>query len=257
MFFADPEAQLTYKAANAPIALFPFPHIFVRDVFPDDFYRELRRHLPPPGRLKSLTELGRVTGNYPAGRKVLPLTREHLQALEEPSRGFWMQTAQWLVKGGFGRAMLQKFEAHLAQRFPDAGGMDFHNEALVIRDETNYALGPHTDTPSKVLSFLFYLPQDDSRAHLGTSIYLPKEAGFTSSGAEPYHPFDKFRRLATMPYLPNALFAFLKTPAAFHGVEPIQDEDPERCLLLFDIRHRPAAPPLAPAAGAVSTKFSF
>lgn len=261
MYFAGPESHLTYKVANAPIALYPFPHLFVRDVFPDDFYRELRKHLPPPASLKSLVELGRVGVGYPAGRTVLPLTREDIQALDEPYRGFWMQTGQWLVAGGFGLTVLQKFGALLAQRFPNLAAVDFYNEALVIRDETRYALGPHTDSPSKVLSFLFYLPADDSKAHLGTSIYVPKEAGYTSTGADAYHPFDKFQRLVTMPYVPNALFAFMKTPVAFHGVEPIVDENPERSLLLFDIRHgsgQPqAAPTPPPAAGAAATKFSF
>lgn len=253
MFFADPEAQLTYKVANAPIALFPYPHIFVRDVFPEDFYRELRRNLPPPAGMKSLVELGRVAGNYPAGRAVLPLTREHIQALEEPARGFWTKVEQWLVSGAFTGAVLKKFDALLAQRFQTLDAAEFRAEALVVRDGTNYALGPHTDTPAKVLSFLFYLPADDSRAHLGTSVYLPKEPDFTSAGSEPYYPFDRFRRLMTMPYVPNALFAFMKTPTAFHGVEPITDGNPERCLLLFDVKHRPAPPD----AGAVSTKFSF
>jgi hypothetical protein len=263
MFFADPEAHLTYKAANAPLALYPFPHIYVRDVFPEDFYRELRRHLPPPASLRSLTELGRVGAGYPAGRSVLQLTRDDIGRLDEPYRSFWMKTGEWLVAGGFGLTMLQKFGALLAQRFPNPGAIDFYNEALVIRDETKYALGPHTDSPSKVLSCLFYLPADDSRAHLGTSMYVPKDPSLTSTGAEAYHPFDRFKRLATMPYVPNTLFAFMKTPVAFHGVEPIVDENPERSLLLFDIRHgseepkpRPAPAP-QPAAGGASTKFSF
>jgi hypothetical protein len=261
MFFADPEAHLTYKVANAPIALFPFPHIFVRDVFPGDFYAELRRHLPPPASLKSLLELGRVGKGYPAGRTVLPLTREHIAGLDEPYRSFWLKTGEWLVAGGFGLTVLQKFGGLLAQRFQNLAAVDFYNEALVIRDETRYALGPHTDSPSKVLSFLFYLPADESRAHLGTSMYVPKEPGFTSTGAEAYHPFDRFQRLVTMPYVPNALFAFMKTPVAFHGVEPIVDENPERSLLLFDIRHGPdkpdPAPKPQPAPGGASTKFSF
>ncbi len=257
MFFADPEAHLTYKVANAPIAFYPFPHIYVRDVFPDDFYAELRRQLPPAASLKSLKDLGRVGGGYPAGRTVLPLTRASIETLDEPFRSFWMKTGEWLVAGGFGLAMLEKFGDLIAQRFPDPAAVDFFNEALLIRDETRYALGPHTDSPSKVLSFLFYLPGDDSRAHLGTSLYLPKEPGFVSSGAEAYHPFDKFKRFATMPYVPNSLFAFMKTPNAFHGVEPITDQNPERMLLLFDIRHGSAEKRPSPPPPSGATKFSF
>ena len=42
-------------------------------------------------------------------------------------------------------------------------------------DLTNYALGPHTDAVSKVVTLLIYLPQDDSQARYGTSIYAPKD----------------------------------------------------------------------------------
>ncbi len=40
-----------------------------------------------------------------------------------------------------------------------------------------------------------------------------------------------------MPYLPNAMFAFMKTPNAFHGVEPVEGQA-VRELLLFDIRQQ-------------------
>ena len=39
-----------------------------------------------------------------------------------------------------------------------------------------------------------------------------------------------------MPYVPNALFAFLKTSNSFHGVEPITDAHVKRDLLLYDIQ---------------------
>jgi hypothetical protein len=42
--------------------------------------------------------------------------------------------------------------------------------------------------------------------------------------------------MLTMPYVPNALFAFMKTANSFHGVEPIQEPAVQRDLLLYDIR---------------------
>jgi hypothetical protein len=42
--------------------------------------------------------------------------------------------------------------------------------------------------------------------------------------------------MATMPYLPNSLFAFVKTPNSFHGVEPIRETGIRRDLLLYDIK---------------------
>ena len=260
--YSDVDLHVLYKIANAPINPFPFPHIYVRDIFPPDYYRALREHLPPAQTLKTLTSLKRVTGNYPDSRLVLPVTPDAVGALPSPYREFWQQTASWLLSGNFGQAIIPKFAEYLELRFGDINQVHFYDDALVVQDSTTYTLGPHTDTPRKVLSFLFYLPVDDAMAHLGTSIYLPKNPGFRCVGG-PYHPFENFRRVATMPYVPNALFAFLKTPNSFHGVEPITDAQVKRDLLLYDIQVENPPElmnPEAPARQAVAaprSNFSF
>ncbi len=254
--FLNAETQLIYRVANAPVQMFPYPHILVHDVFPADFYRDLRAHLPPASAYKSLKSMGRVGSDYPDERVVLPLTPPEVGALIEPYRSFWDQTASWLLGGQFGSIVLQKFAPLLKLRFENPGAMQFNHEALVIQDRTNYQLGPHTDTPSKVLSLLFYLPADDSKPHLGTSMYLPKDPSFTCDGNR-HHSFDGFRRLLTMPYVPNTLFAFMKTPNAFHGVERIEEAGIERALLLYDIKALKPAPATAAPANKPSTQFSF
>ena len=230
---SDAKLHVLYKIANAPVNLFPFPHIYVRDVFPDDYFRELRAAMPPAEAYKSLKALGRISPHYPDTRFVINITPEDTQNLAEPFRAFWHKLSAWML-GDFGSFMLSKFESFLAQRFGNDMNQQFYNETLLIRDWTAYSLGPHTDSPRKALSFLFYLPADDSLAHLGTSIYMPKQAGFLCPGG-PHHSFKNFERMVTMPYLPNTLFAFVKTHNSFHGVEPITEGSVRRDLLLFDI----------------------
>ena len=254
--FSSAEMQLIYKVANAPIQTFPYPHIIVHDVFPEDFYRDLRRCLPPASAYKSLKAMGRVSDVYSDARVVLPLTPDEVAALSEPYRSFWDQTARWLLGGPFGTIVLQKFHPLLMRRFEDPVTVQYGHEALVVQDRTNYSLGPHTDTPSKVLSFLFYLPADDSSPHLGTSIYLPKDPNFVCPGG-PHHDFEHFNRLLTMPYVPNTLFGFMKTPNAFHGVEPIAEPNVERALLLYDIRWEDIPAASAPPTARPQTRFSF
>lgn len=235
--FSTPEMQLLYQVANAPIQMFPYPHILVHEVFPEDFYAELRRNLPPASAYKTLKSLGRVKGAYPDERVVVPLTPEEVAALDQPYRSFWERASQVLLGGPFGSILLQKFAPLLEHRFSDLAAKSFEHEAMVVQDRTNYKLGPHTDAPSKVLTLLFYLPPDDSKSHLGTSVYLPYDPSFTCDGSNHY-TFEGFHRLMTMPYVPNTLFAFMKTPNAFHGVEPIADAAVERALILYDVKLR-------------------
>ena len=249
MSSVETELEVLYRIGNAPVLEYPYPHLYVPDIFPADFYSAIRRNLPPQSALKTLGELGRVHGadGYPA-RGVLPLDPTALAVLEPAQRDFWESMRQWLLGRRFADTMIGKFAPYLAQRFGDLRNVRFGNEALIVRDRTTYSLGPHTDAPSKALSFLFYLPPDASMAHLGTSIYVPRDSAFVCPGG-PHYASDKFQRMRTLPYVPNALFAFMKTHNSFHGVEPIEEPEVQRDLLLYDIRAEAAAPQGA--------KFSF
>jgi len=250
--------HVLYRIANAPVHAHPYPHVYVRDVFPEDFYRELIAHLPPAGAFRNLQSLGRVSADYPDTRLVFPVTPDNVQSLGEPLTTFWTWVAQQFLTGEFMQQMLSLFGRHLDQRLGGTDGLQFHDEALIVRDSSTYALEPHSDNLKKVLSFLFYLPADASMAHLGTSIYAPKDPDFACLKGLHY-PFDRFHLVTTMPFLPNSLFAFVKAGNSFHGVEPITDTGVCRDLLLYDIqvhnppelRQREARP------GTALARFSF
>jgi hypothetical protein len=252
------ELHMLYRIGNAPVNPFPYPHFYVRDVFPPDFYAELQRHMPPREALSPISEVRHVAPTYGKTRSVLILDPESVGKMPEPLRRFWAQTAQMLLDGSLGHLLMSKFAQPIETRFAGQANLEFSDEALLVQDYPNYALGPHTDAPSKVFSLLFYLPADDSQPHLGTSIYVPKEVGFTCPGG-PHHPVERFHRMTTMPYVPNSAFGFVKTPNAFHGVETVTKADAQRTLLLYDIRYRaPQAAAPAPQTPAVPTaQFKF
>src|SRR5437879_685415 len=218
--------------AAAPLQLLPYPHVYVREVFPRDFYGDIQRHLPPSDLLMPLQQARGVRG-YPQ-RFVLELVPERLAAVPEPYRGFWSALAGWMLGGAFAQRVLDKFRGFIDTRFKDQQP-EFGDEALLVNDRTDYSLGPHTDTTSKVVSMLFYLPGDDRLEKHGTSLYVPRKPGFTCEGG-PHYRFDGFERVATMPFLPNTLFAFAKTDHSFHGVEPIAAPGIRSYLLLYDLR---------------------
>ena len=246
------EEHVIYQVANAPIREYPYPHVYVESIFPSDFYADLRRHWPTAANLVSLDSTGRVTkGAYPE-RFIMPLKKAQVDRLPEASREFWTRFAEWLVVGHrFMGAMIEKFEPFVMKRFgAGLGKVGFSCESLVVRDHTNYKIGPHTDAPHRLLSLLFYCPDDDRLSHLGTSIYTPLDPNFRCAGG-PHHPHKLFRKVTTMQYRPNTLFAFFKTDNSFHGVDPIADADVLRDLLLYDIRveENPNAPHTEKAAG--------
>ena len=108
-------------------------------------------------------------------------------------------------------------------------------DALLVNDQTNYAIGPHTDAPHRLVTFLFYLPRDESMRELGTSVYRPKDPNFVCWGG-PHHPADQFDLVRTVEFLPNRLLTFPKTERSFHGVEQIHRAEVNRPLLINNIR---------------------
>lgn len=226
-----------YRLANAPVRPFPFPHFFVEDVFPAELFARLRRQLPPMEAYRTIGESGRVAkGAYPE-RFTLDFLPEHFQRLNAGDRAVWTDLAEWLLGPPFRFSVLSKFEGLLRQRFGDSlDSVTFHSRAELVRDFTNYRLGPHSDHPSKVAVILFYLPETADTGHLGTSIYLPRDPK-TQDDTGAHFPREKFSLVATMPFRPNCALGFFRTPRSFHGVERVTGSSEQRDLIQFSITH--------------------
>ena len=192
--------------------------------------------MPGDENFTCLGDTGRVSKNFYRERFIFLPRGDDIAALPDAKRAFWKEFAAWLYGENLFRAMIVKFAEGAATRFPGKlNDIILTSEVLVVRDRTHYSIGPHTDAEHRFMSMLFYCPPDNSREHLGTSLFVPIDTQFTCPGG-PHHEFDQFVKVQTMPYRSNSLFGFLKTDLSFHGVEPIEEEDIARDVILYDIR---------------------
>lgn len=203
------EKHLIERLEAAEVVLEPYPHLWVDSALPSVLYARLMDQLPPPKQYQPIAKVRKILGKgYPK------------RFVSDPKAEVWTETSDQLRAGAFRRALCKKFGI-------EDGNLT--DETLLIRDKPGYKIGPHTDMPLKVMSALFYLRGCD-----GTSLYVPKEEGFTCKGG-PHHSFTKFNKVKTAPFKPNSLFVFLKTSNSFHGVEPTKAH---RDVLLYDIRRK-------------------
>lgn len=223
--FSSVKGHALYRLNNAPVLTYPFPHVFVEDIFPLHYWREMSAAFPRDGELKPITQVRNVVGlekRWAAGNAPYR------------SNAFW-QRHQKMFDGCLSQALIDKFSPWLAQRFGHRSDVvKMRDEYLFIRDEPGFGMGPHTDSPRKVISCLFYLPiipELKDSPHCGTTLYTPKDPAFRCAGG-PHHNPELFDPVMTMPYVSNCLFAFVKSDVSFHGVEV---SGHERRLLLFDI----------------------
>ncbi len=231
--------HLLDRVAHTPTTQDPFPYLVVDDVFPRDYYAEMLAHFPGPDSLRPIGESARVPSDAYKERGVVLFTDDEFARMTGEQQRFWRDFARWMYSDQFLQCFVQKFAADLEprlRRIIDAEQeLKARGDALLVNDQTRYAIGPHTDAPHRLISFLFYLPRDASMRDLGTSIYRAKDPDFVCWGG-PHHPFEPFDRVTTVDFLPNRLLAFPKTERSFHGVERIEREGVNRQLLINNIR---------------------
>lgn len=233
------ELHLAYKIGNTSINNFPFPHIFIKDIFPNDFYSKIQENLPNNSSMTSLPDLyPEQPGfmNYKERFAIDFKKIESINKIEKHKQDFWKAIGELFMKEEFTNFLRTKFQLYLDMRFKLISDLSFQSECLLINDKKNYSLGPHTDSPKKVISLLIYLPKDMEQKQNGTSLYIPKDPNFISNNKEYRHfSHEQFHKVITMPFVPNSAFCFIKTNNSFHGVEKMVMEETDRWLLLFDI----------------------
>jgi len=219
------------RIEETPTQTDPFPHVYVREVFPRDFYAQLIAQLPDDDRYQPFP--------VPYESRLSIDLKPDAAAQLGP---FWRTFESWINGQDFLSGMVEKFAQFLPLMHPhraslvDAntndGQVSIRAHTILNRDYANFALGPHTGGLRKFIVALFYLPGDNRFSGFGTSIYRPRETGFVA-WESPVYPHDKFELVRTFPNLPNSLFIFVKTDNSFHGVEPGPDRNDGRNLLMW------------------------
>lgn len=231
--------HIMYRLANAPIHSYPYPHFFIKEIFPAHYYQEILDHLPDTAYYQSLATSGIVSSGTYKERFILPLKDEALSQLPFDRCVFWNAFIEGLNSSLWIDMLLEHFGHYIKKRFGSHyDKVQFSSVAELLRDKTNYSIGPHTDHPVRVLTILFYLPSNQEQIHFGTSVYRPRNPSFECEGFS-HHPFAHFVNVQTAPFYPNSAFGFIKSERSFHGVEPIQEEHIERNLLNYYLQWNP------------------
>lgn len=229
--YLEDELHVSYKLGNVPINFFPFPHFYCENVFSNHFYKKIQENLPDESYLFPISEKRPVRIGSFKERFVLSLEDQDISQL--PNANFWLTFKNQMLGGGLKNFLISRFADILKNIHPNFQNYKTRSEILIVKDKENYALGPHTDSPKKLITILFYFPVDNSEENIGTSIYLPKDFKFTCPGG-PHYKKEKFNLIYTAPFKSNSAFGFVKTNNSFHGVEKVNTTS-HRWLLLYDI----------------------
>ena len=207
---------------------FPFPHIFFRNFFPADFYRDLVRSVPSEG-------YDPITGT--GTRMALRLYGDNVGKIEPAVRPAWAAVSAMLTSKEVEQAIRKKLHDGLeirarGDKVPSPADLRLVAKPVVYRDRDGYQIKPHPDTRKKVVTMQLYCPTDSSQEALGTTLYRASLKGLFHVGTYCLEP------VKTLPFLPNVGYAFVVLKAyhsltrmSWHGRPPIKADQPRISIL--------------------------
>ena len=236
--FLEDELHAAYKLINSPILNFPFPHLYVENIFSDKFYSKIQENLLDSSEMMSMADLYSDNPGLSGYKERMVMDfdkKESMQKAGEGKREFWTSFHK-NFSPNFSNILRSKFKKFLDLRFTYLKNVSYTHTLQLVHDKKNYSLGPHTDQPSKVVSVLIYLPKDHKQILTGTSIYMPKDPSKLNTELPHLHYLrEDFYKVITMPYMPNSALCFIKTNNSFHGVEKLEMEETDRWSLQYNI----------------------
>ncbi|MBW8744489.1 MAG: FkbM family methyltransferase [Sphingomonas sp.] len=198
--------RIARRIRAAEIDAVPSANIFIEDMLPQHVYTELLARLPGDSALDPIDHPQAIADDGRRTRYLLDLTPDSLPRLDPEDRPFWEAMIAVFTAPEIADAMIAKFEPELRARFGEAMP-ELVAVPILYRDYPGYRIGIHPDTPKKIATLQFYLPEDESQIHLGTSFHRRTPGGF--------------ERHKTNSFKPNSAYAFVRTEESWHSVDEL------------------------------------
>ena len=238
-------SELIKNLSNTQVIEEPFVHQFIEKIFPEDFYLQLLENIPNTNKFTAINKTGTVGKDYPNERFIFNYTdKKDFAKLTESQKLFFNDLRYILSSADLFKVVTSIFKETLdksianlrddPKKHLDTSNLKFKLRTSLIKDCTRYSLGAHTDSASKFITFLFYIPTNEELKENGTSLYKPLIPSQNITHFNLEDTKKKFRRVKTCPFIPNSVLIFPRTPMSFHGVEEINIDQKERNLLLLN-----------------------
>ena len=185
----------------------PFPHIFFRNFFPEDFYAELIKSIPSNG-YEAVTD--------DSTRMALRLYGDNVGRIDASLRDMWAAVSAMLTSRQVEDAICRQLKEGLeirarGDKVGKAEDLRLVAKPVLYRDKDGYRIIPHSDTRKKVVTMQLYCPADESQRELGTTLYQASLKGLLHVGSYGLEP------VKTLPFLPNVGYAFVVLKA-YHSL---------------------------------------
>lgn len=213
--------RLLEKLKHAAIDPKPSDNLYMESVFPPAFYTELLSRMPEDNAYEFIEHPDAVLPDGTVTRKLFDLSEATIARFHTNDQEFWHELHRILTSKSLLCSILQKFQARIAERYGNNPWPEMVAVPIFYKDYPGYRISEHTDAPFKVATMQFYLPEDESQIHLGTSFHLREN--------------NRFIDLKTNQFKPNSAYAFVRTDNSWHSVKQLGKHEAVRNTLALTI----------------------
>lgn len=191
----------------------PCENIYMENIFPPEIYKEIIRNLPEDNVLDPIEHPDAINEKGECTRSLIDVTPKSIERMNINTQNFWMEMMQVFTSPELASSIVSKFNKTLIQRFGDKMP-ELVAVPIIYRDKAGYRIGIHPDAASKIATLQFYLPEDDSQRHLGTSFHKRIN--------------NDFIKLKKNVFQPNSAYAFVRTDESWHSVDELSQNEKTR-----------------------------
>ena len=219
---------------GAELCSWPYSHFYLENAFPDTVFARMLELLPEPKAYVADNPRIHTREDGLVTRNILSLTAPDILArLPEEQRSFWIEIGQALISPRLRQVVFAKLSRDLTRRFRlPAERLDSvaaYPKPALVKDLGGYEIAPHRDTRSKIVTMQFYLPQDMSKADLGTAVY--RQRLFRLKNIVSLR--NRFETVKQFPFAPNSGYGFAVGPRSWHGRDKVSMTAGERNSLML------------------------
>lgn len=213
--------QIINAVERAELQTRPFDHIAMTGVLDSSTYQRLLERMPDRRFYHELKHHDALRTDGSSTRLRMYLYPELLRRLPRQQQDAWVPVAEALCSPQLELAFKRKFRAALEQRFgKPIQKIGLYPIPILLRDQPGYRIGIHSDVKRKAITVQFYLPADESQAHVGTLFHESNEG----EGAN---------RIVQIPFLPSSGYAFpVALTKSWHSAATTTAEGGERVSMM-------------------------
>ena len=216
------------------LCTWPYCHFYLEKAFPDHVFKRMLELLPNASAYVADNPRIHMRGDGLVTRNMLSLTAPVVLArLGDEQRGFWTEIANALTSMRLREVVFSKLSKDLSRRFrllPEHfDSVPAHPKPALVKDLGGYEIAPHRDTRSKIVTMQFYLPEDMSKADLGTAVYRQRLFRLKNIVS----PRNRFETVKQFSFAPNSGYGFAVGPKSWHGRGTVPMTSGERNSLML------------------------